>query len=235
MARVQNPNVEILMSAVERLGSLADELVFVGGCATGLLITDPAAPPVRVTRDVDVITEVASRSDYYQLGERLRSRGFVEDATSNVLCRWVSQEVILDVMPIDSDILGFSNRWYALAAKAAVERALPNGLNVRMVSAPYFLATKLEAFDGRGQGDYLLSHDIEDLVAVLDGRPEIAEEVATCEPALKAYLAQRFSELLESRAFLEALAGHMPSDRASQARLPILKGRIGAITDPGKE
>ncbi len=111
MVRAQNPNVKILMRAVELLGLMADDLVFLGGCATGLLITDPAAPPVRVTRDVDVITEVASRSDYYQLGKCLRSRGFVEDVASNVLCRWVSQEVILDVMPIDPDILGFSNRW----------------------------------------------------------------------------------------------------------------------------
>jgi len=46
-----------------------------------------------------------------------------------------------------------------------------------MVLAPYFLATKLEAFDGRGKGDYLSSHDIEDIVAVLDGRPEILDEL----------------------------------------------------------
>ena len=46
--------------AVDRFGPVADEMVFLGGCATGLLITDPAAPSVRVTMDVDVITEVAS-------------------------------------------------------------------------------------------------------------------------------------------------------------------------------
>lgn len=35
MARAQNPNLEILMMAVDQLGELAGELVFVGGCATG--------------------------------------------------------------------------------------------------------------------------------------------------------------------------------------------------------
>ncbi len=56
MAKQGNPNIEILSAAVERLGAVADEMVFLGGCATGLLITDPAAPSIRITTDVDVIT-----------------------------------------------------------------------------------------------------------------------------------------------------------------------------------
>ena len=55
MARTQNPNLDILTLAVDQLGTLTDDMVFLGGCATGLLITDPAAPPIRVTRDVDAI------------------------------------------------------------------------------------------------------------------------------------------------------------------------------------
>ena len=78
MSRVQNPNLEILELAVEQLGELVDELVFLGGCATGLLITDPAAPPIRITRDVDAIVQVMSLSDYHNLELRLRARGFVE-------------------------------------------------------------------------------------------------------------------------------------------------------------
>ena len=89
MVRQRNPNIEILTMAVERLGPVADEMVFLGGCATGLLITDPAAPSVRVTMDVDVITEVASLRDYYQLAERLRQRDFVEDQSQGApICRW---------------------------------------------------------------------------------------------------------------------------------------------------
>ena len=70
MARVKNPNLEILMLAVEQLRELADEMVFLGGCATGLLITDIASPPVRVTRDVDAIVQVVSHADYYKLSEK---------------------------------------------------------------------------------------------------------------------------------------------------------------------
>lgn len=55
MHRERNPNLEILELAVAQLGPLVDDMVFVGGCATGLLLTDLAAPPIRQTRDVDVI------------------------------------------------------------------------------------------------------------------------------------------------------------------------------------
>lgn len=81
-----------------------------------------------------------------------------------------------------------------------------------MVSAPYFLITKLEAFDGRGNGDYLLSHDIEDIISVIDGRPELAEEVRLSETALVDVLATRFHKLLGDQAFVDAVSGHMPTD-----------------------
>ena len=104
MARRQNPNLEILMLAIDQLGELADEMVFVGGCATGLLITDSAAPPIRVTRDVDAIVQVVSRAEYYQLAEKLRAQGFKEDISEDApICRWVTDQVILDVMPTDTN------------------------------------------------------------------------------------------------------------------------------------
>lgn len=178
MTRAQNPNLEILALAVDQLGQLTEEMVFLGGCATGLLITDAAAPPIRPTVDVDAIVQMVSLADYYQLSDKLRARGFTEDTSDDApICRWVSKGVTLDVMPTDAQILGFGNNWYGPAAENAVSVELPSGKQIRMVSGPYFLITKLEAFDGRGGGDYLASHDMEDIVAVLDGRREIIEEV----------------------------------------------------------
>ena len=93
-----------------------------------------------------------------------------------------------------------------------------------MVSAPYFLITKLEAFDGRGAGDYLMSHDIEDIIAVLDGRAEIVDEVKISDARLVKELAERLSKLLKNNQFVDAVSGHMPTDSTSQARVPgILK------------
>ena len=111
MPREQNPNLEILILAVAQLGELADEMVFLGGCATGLLITDKAAPPIRVTRDVDAIVQVATLADYHRLSSKLRTKGFKEDISQGApICRWTAENVILDVMPTDARILGFGNR-----------------------------------------------------------------------------------------------------------------------------
>ncbi|MEW8491362.1 MAG: hypothetical protein AB2657_16790, partial [Candidatus Thiodiazotropha endolucinida] len=149
MKREQNPNLKILTQAVERLGALSNEMVFLGGCATGLLITDKAAPPLRVTKDVDTIVEASTLPAYQRFSGKLRKQGFREDTSDGApLCRWVADEVILDVMPTDSRILGFGNRWYESALKHAEVTTLPSGRNIRMVTAPYFLSTKMEAFDG---------------------------------------------------------------------------------------
>jgi len=232
MANEINPNIEILTLAVEKLGPLKDEMVFLGGCATGLLVTDPGAPAVRPTIDVDVITEATSLGDYYKLSAKLRERGFAEDKSEGApVCRWRIGKIILDVMPTDPSILGFANKWYEPAMATAKAIDLPSGMSIRMVLAPYFLATKLEAFDGRGKGDYLSSPDIEDLVAVLDGRPELSDEIRGATKDLQSYLARRFSSLVRSREFLEALAGHLPGDPASQARVPLIKQRIEAIAE----
>ena len=131
MERQRNPNIEILTMAVSKLGPVADEMVFLGGCATGLMITDPAAPPVRVTTDVDVITEVATLGEYYQLAERLRQRGFVEDQSQGApICRWRLESTILDIMPTKPDVLGFGNQWYEPAVAAAEFVELPSGKSI---------------------------------------------------------------------------------------------------------
>lgn len=76
MTKERNPNLDILMLAVEKLGELCDEMVFLGGSTTGLLITDQASPPVRETKDVDVIVEVVTLAEYYKLSKKLRALGF---------------------------------------------------------------------------------------------------------------------------------------------------------------
>jgi len=230
MRRASNPNLEIMEIAVARLGAMAEEMVFLGGCATGLLITDVVAPAIRATKDVDVIVEVASLIEYHRLAKRLREHGFSEDQSPDApICRWRAGEILLDVMPTHPEILGFGNEWYQPAFDAAVWGALPSGNKVRIVSAPYFLATKLAAFDGRGQGDYMMSHDMEDIVAVLDGRQEIVEEVRSCDPKLRDHLQIRLAALLKDDRFLEALPGHMPGDAGNQARVPIIIQRLKVI------
>ena len=234
MHRQQNPNIEILKAAVRQLGSLADDMVFLGGCASGLLVTDDAAPPIRATIDVDAITEVASLSDYYELGEQLRQLGFSEDSSETAsIVRWRTQEVILDVLPSDPNILGFGDEWLQSALEHATVIQLEPGMRIKMVTAPYFLATKLSAFDGRGNGDFVISHDMEDIVAILDGRPELIGEIEVCDAQLRKYLCSRFAGLLKDEDFLAAIPGHLPPDAASQARASVVVDRIQSLVEGG--
>lgn len=102
-----------------------------------------------------------------------------------------------------------------------------------MISAPYFLACKFAAFDNRGNGDYLMSHDIEDIVAVLDGRPGVVEKVKQTSGELQHHLIDRFQALLANYNFMDALPGHLPPDTASQERVPIVIDRMKAIAELG--
>jgi hypothetical protein len=225
-----NSNIELLKEVAKRLGPLLSEVVFVGGCTTGLFITDAAAAEVRPTFDVDVIAEITSYADYATFSERLRALGFRDDTSKGApLCRWLIDGMKLDVMPIEEKILGFTNRWYRAAMDAAQQIELEPGLHIRVVTAPYFVATKLEAFRGRGHGDYTSSHDLEDLLAVIDGRDEIAAEIADAG-ALKSHIATEFQTLLETPAFIDALPGYLLPDAGSQSRLSLLLSRLKEIS-----
>lgn len=148
-----NPNLSQLIAAAKVLRPMLGELVFVGGCVTGLLITDEAAADPRGTLDVDAIAKITSYAEYTEFGERLRALGFKENTSEDApLCRWVHTRIVLDVMPLDEAILGFSNRWYEAATKSAEIRRLAPDLNIRIVTVSIFLATKIEAFKGRGKG-----------------------------------------------------------------------------------
>jgi hypothetical protein len=219
---MHDPNRAQLEAAVKVLDPVLDELVFAGGCATGLLITDPGAGSIRPTMDVDVITEVASYAEYASLSERLRGLGLSEDSSEGApTCRWRYRDLTLDVMPTNERVLGFSNRWYAPAI-AAAQRITIAGSDIRAVTAVYFLATKLEAFRGRGRNDYRGSHDLEDVIAVIDGRPELVREVAEAPDDVRTYIAAEARKLLGTRAFVDALPGFLLPDSASQGRVPLL-------------
>lgn len=115
-----DPNRALFESVVRLLAPVLDDLVFVGGCTTGLFITDPAAAGTRPTVDVDAIVDIASYAGYAALADRLRALGLGEDSSPGApMCRWRRDGVVVDVMPVDERILGFSNRWYPTAPATA--------------------------------------------------------------------------------------------------------------------
>jgi hypothetical protein len=225
-----NPNFQLLVDAAKLLKPILGELVFVGGCTTALLITDRAAAEVRPTYDVDAIAEITSYVGYAEFSERLKALGFREDTRAGApLCRWCQQTTTLDVMPLEGNILGFKNRWYGPAMETAEERELEPGLTILMVSPVYFCASKLEAFGDRGKNDYLGSRDLEDLIAVVDGRAELVGEIKAAQSDVRSYLAKEITKLLGTRRFGDALPGHLAPDSASQARITTVMARLKEI------
>jgi hypothetical protein len=93
-----------------------------------------------------------------------------------------------------------------------------------------FLATKLEAFAGRGNNDYLFSHDLGDLLALIDGREELINECIACSSEFKGYLRIEIGRLLSVPAFMQALHGHLPGDSASQERVPDLIRKLERLS-----
>jgi hypothetical protein len=112
--------------------------------------------------------------------------------------------------------------------------ALPSGTTIRLITAPVFLATKFEAFADRGKGDLLGSHDLEDIVNVLDGRPEIVGEVALSPVELRRYLAERSGMLLALPEFMDALRGMVFPDESLAERVQMLEERFWQIVKLGK-
>jgi hypothetical protein len=218
-----------IRTVAQRLGDLREHVVFVGGVVRGLLITDAAVEGSRPTKDVDVIAAgIATRAAYYtQVHKKLQELGFREDTSEGApICRWRLEDLIVDVMPQGGEVMGFSNRWYLHAVDTATRFTVPaagdeEAIEIRLVTAPSFLATKLEAFADRGGGDFDASHDLEDIVAVLDGRSTLVDEVEREPSGLRAYIAEEVARHL-SRGLAEALPGHLAGGAASQARLPLV-------------
>jgi hypothetical protein len=228
-----DPNVVMLELVARRLGAdLCSQFAFVGGAIVGLLITDPANPSIRSTEDVDIVAEVLALSGYHRIEKALRQRGFNQDMSADApICRWKVEGVTVDVMPTLEDILGFANRWYPLCVATADPLELPNGVRIRVIQAPVFIGTKIEAFHGRGGGDYLFSHDMGDIISVVDGRDSLLGECEQMPQELRAYLAHQFSTLRADRRFIDALPGHLPGDAMSQSRLADLESKIQQLAN----
>lgn len=158
-----NPNLALLVAIAQVMGPLCDQVVFVGGCATGLLLDDAGLMDVRPTEDVDAIVEVASLAGYHRLADQLMQRGFKQTMADNTPpFRWYWNRMQLDLVPLDEKVLGFANPWYRVGFEAALVAEVVQELKLRHLSAPHFWATKFEAFKDRGQNDVYLSHDLED-------------------------------------------------------------------------
>lgn len=195
--------IEMIDVVAQSLGDdLLEKVVFVGGCTTALLVDDVVTlQHIRSTEDVDMIVEVLSKSEYQDLCQKLRQRGFKESVEDDVICRWRLSSMIVDVMPTNQEILGFSNIWYPEAVEFAKSYQLPSNRIIRVVSPTYFLATKIEAFAGRGNNDFLASQDIEDILSLIDGCSLLIADLYAANKKVKSAIAAAIQTFLSESDF----------------------------------
>lgn len=223
-------NPSTLAVVAKKLDTLGLNYAFVGGSITSLLLDNVGLSPVRATDDVDVIVEVLTSQRYSDIEAQLRSAGFNHDTRDGApMCRWTWEGLTVDIMPIDGSFLGLNTSWFPEALASATLRRF-GSLEIRIISPVAFLATKLAAFADRGRGDFYASHDLEDLITVIDGRGAIVAEVDSAPATLRDFVAASIRDLYANFYFREALPGHLPSDSASQGRLPGLRQKFHGIS-----
>nr|WP_114391382.1 hypothetical protein [Notoacmeibacter marinus] len=228
MTTVQGQLRSMLETVARALGpDLRERFVFVGGCTTALFITDTITlEDVRATDDVDLIIDLAGYSEWAQLQAQLREKGFSESHEDNVICRMRLGELKVDFMPDDESILGFSNRWYARGIETAVIYPLTETLEIKQLLPELFVATKLEAFLGRGNDDLLFSRDVEDILLIVDGREELMREVEDADPEIRTFIAEQLRVLQQHYDFDSFLTGNI---RGPEGRVEVVRDRFAAL------
>ena len=184
----QSKILQMLGVVADHLGEeLLAKMAFVGGCTTGLLITDTLTlEQIRATDDVDVIVEVLGHGDYTKLQQQLRERGFRESSEDDVVCRW--------------------------------------RLN--------FLATKITAFQHRGNQDFLASRDMEDILSLIDGREDLCDEVLIASDDVRLAIAEAIHGFLQASDFeyaVQSIAQDFQREQLIFKRLDKLTSRRNRV------
>ena len=224
-------NLDTVARVAEGLQELRDEMVFIGGAVISLYTDDAAAEEIRPTQDVDLTINLGS--GYYELvkmNERLSELGFNPTSEGKSICRYQFDKIDVDIMPASDSVIGPSNRWYLPGFENLIPYTLDNGLTINLLSAPYFLATKLEAFKDRGNNDYRGSADFEDIIYVLDNRTTIVEEILNANDEVKNFLKEELSTIVDSASANEILSMHI-HPLVVEERFPILMEKIHYILE----
>jgi hypothetical protein len=214
-------NLEAIIDVAKAVESVGHNFVFTGACVLPFLVAKEFCPGLRTTQDVDVIVQVISRTQMAEVEEKLRSVGFQNDqwTESRHRCRWVYNGIIVDVMSDDSeDNNSCPSKWFQFAAATPISREIESGFFIRHLSAVAFLATKLDAFANRGESDIRGSKDLEDIVALIDGRVSLLAEVESARLEVKQLIALQINRLLRRDDIEEIVNGHLSPESKRSGR-----------------
>ncbi|VEB36705.1 Uncharacterized protein conserved in bacteria [Legionella sainthelensi] len=222
-------NKEALYQAATLLKDLNEQVVYVGGRIVGLLITDLIEDDVRPTYDIDVAVDLGKTDivAHYSLQKKLESLGFKPDG--NVNCRYVLEDFMIDVMYTDGALQGINSNWYQAGFDNALEIQIKDK-KIKILNAVYFIATKLEAFTDRAykNDDYWDCKDLEDIINVINGRPELLVEIMNSPKDVVQFISGYFKKLIEDPKWLEAIKAIARLERSRNIVLSAIE-KISAL------
>jgi hypothetical protein len=229
---MKNKIINLVLGAdvARGLEELRERVVFIGGAVISLYTDDPAAEEIRPTGDIDMTVDLASYTEMVAFQERLIDLGFNPDPQGHSIVSYVYNNIAIDIMPSQDSGMGISNKWYRPGFEFLQVITLENNLDIRILPAPYFLATKFEAFKDRGNNDFLFSHDYEDIIYVMDNRTSIVEEILNSDDAVKNYLKEELQKLIDHRQSSEILSMHI-HPLVVKDRYPMLLEKILKILE----
>lgn len=202
-------NLALVAQVAEGLKELREKMIFIGGAVISLYTDDPAADEIRPTKDIDMTIDLANYAEWAKMQERLAELNFYPDPQGQSICSYKFEKIAIDIMPAEGSSIGISNKWYKPGFKYLQQIELPEGISINILPAPYFLATKLEAFKDRGGNDFYGSHDFEDIIYLLDNRTTIAEEILAADQDVKSYIKQELMDIKNHPQADEILAMHI--------------------------
>lgn len=221
---------EAICKLDDRLKAVPRRFAFLGGSLLSLLVTDKTVDTIRVTKDIDVMMDIRSRKDYHEVDAMLERLGFRHDTREDApICRWICEDVTVDVLPIHVDVLGWNSKWFDVALEESSEVRVGDRV-VRIVSAPFFVALKVEAFEERGKGDFISSTDFEDIICLFNGREAVVDEIASSE-RLRGFLAGKFAAYLDQPECEDAVEGFVQTEDDPDWRKRLVLGRFKAVAD----
>jgi predicted nucleotidyltransferase len=203
-------NIDTVMQVAEGLQELREKMVFIGGAVISLYTDDPAAEEIRPTQDIDLTINLGnSYGEFAALQQRLADLGFNPHHEAHAICSYRYNNIDIDIMPAEDSPIGIANSWYKPGFKYLQKVTLENGFEINILPAPYFLATKFEAFHDRGNNDFRGSPDFEDIIYVLDNRIDIVQEIQNADHEVKNYLIFQIKKILANPSANEILAMHI--------------------------
>lgn len=219
-------NIAVVAQIAEALKDMKNDMIFVGGAVVSLYTDDPAADEIRPTQDVDMTLNILNLGHWEKVQESLSKLGFHPDPEGHAICSYRYKEIPIDIMSMNDGPLGPANKWYSIGAEN-LWKVKAEDQEINILSAPCYLATKFEAYNDRGS-DYRTSHDIEDIIYILDNRTSIVEEVIETNPNVRSFVIEQFQILKDIGLLNEVMMAHI-HPLMIEERLPLVEEKIRQI------